>query len=153
MKSPCRGEKAAGSVWYPLKRPQSKKLMLLAGADKEPGMRGEFVKGCDLGGHRPAQAQRGRLGGSRNCSVAPTLDKLGVSPSRKTPLATKSGIHAVCDSASGKRKGSSCASRTAVINRFSKIAFAISLSAPIDQFSPTRTIRLFSLRGVGPNPG
>ena len=82
--------------------------MLLAGADKEPGMRGEFVKGCDLGGHRPAQAKRGRLGGSRNRSVAPTLDQLGVSPKHMTPPATKYGIHAVYDSASGERKGSSC---------------------------------------------
>ena len=84
MKNPCPKEKAAGIVGCPLKGPQSKKLMLLAGADKEPGMRGEDSQGLTVWG-APActsRAQRRAEGWEETESTARPRPStaLGVSP-------------------------------------------------------------------------
>ena len=66
--------------------------MLLAGADKEPRMRGEDSQGLTiLGGtglHKQSAATRGRLGGNRIGSVAPTLDGPRGVPTQRTKAFT-----------------------------------------------------------------
>jgi hypothetical protein len=89
------------------KVPMRQKAAAFLGATgmKAPKNRGRAVKDCRRGGHRPAQAKRGRLGGDRVGRVAPILDGTGESPSELNRESTPSSTAVVAESQIAPRIG------------------------------------------------